>query len=84
MSKEITCNISWLKHVNGNLVVDDIDEMRNATNEFAEQTSISFLKWTAKEGWREYDEPDRWHQPSESKRVITAKQLFDLYKEKNT
>lgn len=43
------------------------------------QHSIDFAKWINDEGWREYDESDRWIQPHESHSVYTTEQLYNKF-----
>lgn len=46
-----------------------------------QEHSIAFAKWINAEGWREYDEGDRWICPSNNYQVYTTRQLYEMFEE---
>lgn len=63
----------------GNLVPLDKGECMRAMDEYAKHQSIGFGIWINFNGWKEYDEPDRWICPTENNSVISTDQLYNLY-----
>lgn len=41
--------------------------------------AIAFAKWINREGWREYDEADRWIQPHVNRHVFNTAQLYKIF-----
>lgn len=54
--------------------------MEDILNKAREEEAISFGYWLNKEGWQEYDEPDRWICPSNNRNVYTTKQVYEKFK----
>jgi hypothetical protein len=59
----------------------DYTLLRNAVNDIAKQQSIAFATFISREGWQQYDGPDRWICITESNDVISTGHLYNLFLE---